>query len=106
MAYRDDDLALFAADGAPPLPTSSAEGWVEHEGARIRYHACGRGSPVILLHGGLGHGGNWGHQVPDLLALGHEAIVVDSRGHGRSTRDGRPLTCERISAQSVAVRLP
>ena len=34
---------------------------------------------MILLHGGLGHGGNWGHQVPALVAAGYQAIVIDSR---------------------------
>ena len=31
------------------------------------------GAPVILLHGGLGHGGNWGYQVPALVGA---AIVL------------------------------
>ena len=34
--------------------------YVEHEGARIWYATYGSGSPVVLLHGGLGHSGNWG----------------------------------------------
>jgi pimeloyl-ACP methyl ester carboxylesterase len=45
---------------------------------------------VILLHGGLGHSGNWGYQVPALMDAGYRAVLTDSRGHGRSTRDARP----------------
>ncbi len=81
----------FAADGAPPLPVPSDEGYAEHEGARIWYAAYGSGPPVILLHGGLGHSGNWGYQVPALVGSGHRAVLIDSRGHGRSTRDARPV---------------
>jgi len=36
---------------------------------------------VILLHGGLGHSGNWGYQVPALVGSGYRAVVIDSRGH-------------------------
>lgn len=59
MAMYDDDLSQFAAVGVG-LPEGGEEGYVEREGARIRYAAYGVGKPVILLHGGLGHSGNWG----------------------------------------------
>src|SRR5919198_112194 len=86
----DDDLRRFEAEGAAPLPTTDEQGYVEHDGARIWYAAYGSGSPVILLHGGLGHSGNWGYQVPALASRGYRAVLIDSRGHGRSTRDARP----------------
>jgi pimeloyl-ACP methyl ester carboxylesterase len=53
---------------------------------------------VILLHGGLGHSGNWGYQLPALLAGGYRAVLIDSRGHGRSTRDGRPFSYELMAS--------
>lgn len=62
----DDSLERFEAHGAPPLPASNESGWVEHEGAQIWYASHGSGEAVILLHGGLGHSGNWGYQVPAL----------------------------------------
>jgi len=64
MDVFDDDLIKFEADGAALLAVANDQGYVEHEGARIRYATYGSGSPVILLHGGLGHSGNWGYQVP------------------------------------------
>jgi len=76
---------------------------VAHIGARIWYAICGRGSPVILLHGGLGHSGNWGNQVPALIESGHRAVLIDTRGHGRSTRDPRPFTYELMASDVVAV---
>ena len=60
METYDDDLSQFEAEGAAPLPDTNNQGYVEHDGARIWYAAYGSGSPVILLHGGLGHSGNWG----------------------------------------------
>jgi hypothetical protein len=53
----DDDLSKFEADGAAPLPVANDRGYVERDGARIWYATYGSGSPVILLHGGLGHSG-------------------------------------------------
>jgi len=103
MDVYDDDLKQFEADGASPLPATSDQGYVEHEGARIFYAAYGSGSPVILLHGGLGHSGNWGYQLPALLNSGYRAILIDSRGHGRSTRDSRPYTYELMASDILAV---
>lgn len=99
----DDDLSRFEADGAAPLPVTDDQGYVEHDGARIWYATFGSGKPVILLHGGLGHSGNWGYQVPALVSGGYRTIVIDSRGHGRSTRDARPYTYELMVSDVLAV---
>jgi len=103
MATHDDDLARFEADGAAQLPVTREQGVVARDGARIWYAAYGAGSPVILLHGGLGHSGNWGYQVPAVVASGYRAVVIDSRGHGRSTRDARPYTYELMAGDVAAV---
>ena len=103
MEPYDDELRQFAAHGAAPLPPASREGHVEHDGARIWYATYGAGTPVILLHGGLGHSGNWGYQVPALIGAGHRAVVIDSRGHGRSTRDARAYSYELMASDVLAV---
>jgi len=103
MEVFDDDLRKFEANGAPPLPAADEQGYVEHEGVRIWYAGYGSGSPVILLHGGNGHSGNWGYQVPALVENGYRTVVIDSRGHGRSTRDGRPFTYELMASDVLAV---
>jgi pimeloyl-ACP methyl ester carboxylesterase len=103
MESYDDDLKNFEAHGAAPLPVASDQGYIEHGGARIWYETYGSGSPVILLHGGLGHSGNWGYQVPELVSSGHRAVLIDSRGHGRSTRDLRPFTYELMASDVLAV---
>ena len=102
MIY-DDDLVKFEADGAAPLPTTKEQGYIEHNGARIWYATFGSGEAVILLHGGLGNSGNWGYQVPALVKHGYKAVVIDSRGHGRSTRDERPYSYEMMAGDVLAV---
>jgi pimeloyl-ACP methyl ester carboxylesterase len=53
--------------------------------------------PVILLHGGFVSSDEWGFEVP-LLSKKHKVIVVDSRGHGRSTLGSLPLTYNLMSS--------
>jgi pimeloyl-ACP methyl ester carboxylesterase len=103
MKVCDDDLRRFEAGGAASLPTAQEQGYVEHDGARIWYATYGSGSPIVLLHGGLGHSGNWGYQVPALVGMGCRAVLIDSRGHGRSTRDARPYTYELMASDVLAV---
>ena len=103
METYDDDLSKFEAEGAEPLPVTNEQGTIENEGARIWYATYGSGRPVILLHGGMGNSGNWGYQVPALVKNGYRAVVIDSRGHGRSTRDERPYSYDQMAADVVAV---
>ncbi|MGN6359848.1 MAG: alpha/beta fold hydrolase [Thermomicrobiales bacterium] len=103
LEIHDDDLSTFAAEGAPALPAATAEGYVEHGGAHIWYATYGQGAPVLMLHGGLGHSNNWGYQVPALVAAGYRPILIDTRGHGRSTRDDRPFRYELLAADVLAV---
>jgi pimeloyl-ACP methyl ester carboxylesterase len=96
-------MEAYEASGATPLPVTADLGSIENDEARIWYSAYGVGAPVILLHGGLGHSGNWGYQVPALIENGYRAIVIDSRGHGRSTRGGQPYSYELIESDVLAV---
>jgi len=102
MPFTDDDLTHLEAHGVPPLPDGES-GTVDNEGARIWYARYGSGPAVILLHGGLGNAGNFGYQVPALVAAGYSVTVVDSRGQGRSTRDDRPYSYELMASDTRAV---
>jgi pimeloyl-ACP methyl ester carboxylesterase len=86
-----------------PLPHAAASGYVAHDGARIYYSTYGKGVPVILLHGGLANQRYWGDQVPALTGAHYRVILIDSRGHGRSSRDARPFTYELMASDVVAV---
>ena len=77
----------------PPLPAAEDSGLAPVNDIKMYYaifNKTGR-HPVILLHGGFGSSNDWGFEVP-LLAKTHEVIVVDSRGHGRSSMSAQPLT--------------
>ncbi len=102
MELHDDDLIQFEAEGAA-LPETNVKGYVENDGAQIWYAVYGSGAPVILLHGGLGHSGNWAKQVPALTENGYQAVVIDSRGHGHSTRDAKPYSYELMASDVLAV---
>lgn len=103
MERQDDDLSQFEVNGPTPLPAADNQGYIKHDGAQIWYTSYGSGPAVILLHGGLGHAGNWGYQVPALVDNGYRAILIDSRGHGHSTRDSRPFTYELMASDVLAV---
>lgn len=102
MSFTDDELKTFEASGAE-LPPGGASAYVDNDGAHIWHASFGAGEPVILLHGGMGHSGNWGHQVQPLVDAGHQVVVVDSRGHGRSSRDERPYSYELMASDVFAV---
>lgn len=103
QTQTDDELKHFALHGALPLPEADQQGFVDNDGARIAWSSYGAGQPVVLLHGGLGHSGNWGYQVPALVEAGYRAILIDSRGHGRSTRDAQPYSYELMASDVLAV---
>jgi pimeloyl-ACP methyl ester carboxylesterase len=91
-----------------PIPTDRS-GEVEANGIRIHYAIYGQGSPVLFLHGGLANVNYWGNQVPAIAAK-HTVILMDSRGHGRSTRDARPygydLMADDVVALMDALKIP
>jgi pimeloyl-ACP methyl ester carboxylesterase len=74
----------------PTLPQPVQSGLAPVNGIKIWYATFGAGEPVILLHGGLANANYWGLQVR-ALAPHYRVIVMDSRGHGRSSRDTRPF---------------
>ncbi len=86
----------------PTLPKATRSGHVPVDGVKIWYGESGRGEPVILLHGGLGNSSYWGNQVP-ALAKRYRVVVIDSRGHGRSTHSEQPYSYELMAADVVAV---
>lgn len=103
MALVDDQLEHFEAVGVPSLPEGGMTTLVQSNGALVFCESWGEGPVVVLLHGGLGHSGNWGFQVPVLLEAGYRVIAIDTRGHGRSTMDESPLTYHLLARDVIAV---
>jgi pimeloyl-ACP methyl ester carboxylesterase len=112
-------VALFAASAsaqAPPrwmtlpptpaLPTPQKSGRAPVNGVSIFYATFGGtvegGEPVLLLHGGLANSDYWGNQIP-VLAEHHRVLVMDSRGHGRSTRNAEPFGYALMASDVVGL---
>ncbi len=55
------------------------------DGIQIYYETYGQGTPLLLLHGGLGSIANFEKCIPE-LAKHYLIIVPDSPGHGRSSQ--------------------
>lgn len=86
----------------PALPTPEASGIAPVNGIRLWYAEFGHGEPVILVHGGLANSDYWGLQVP-VLAAHYHVIVLDSRGHGRSTRNDTPLRYQLMASDVLGL---
>jgi len=57
---------------------------------------------VILLHDGPANANYWGELVP-ALAPRYRVIVMDSRGHGRSSRDAQPYGYDLMASDVLAL---
>jgi pimeloyl-ACP methyl ester carboxylesterase len=86
----------------PALPKSEHSGIAAVNGIRLWYTVYGRGDPVILVHGGLANSDYWGLQIP-VLARHYRVIVLDSRGHGRSTRTAVPIDYDTMASDVLAL---
>ena len=90
----------------PRLPPGTVGRHLEIQGARIWYAEWGKKSsrpPVLLLHGGFGNSNYFGHLIPVLVAHGYRVIAMDSRGHGRSTRDDAPMSYHLMAGDVIGL---
>jgi pimeloyl-ACP methyl ester carboxylesterase len=90
----------------PTLPQAVESGLAPVNGIRIWYARFGKRvpgeAPVLLLHGGLANANYWGNQVR-ALAPHHQVIVMDSRGHGRTTRNTKPYGYDLMASDVLAL---
>ena len=86
----------------PSLPSAAQSGYTEINGVKIWYAVFGQGQPVLLLHGGLANSNYWGNLVP-ALSNDYQVVVMDSRGHGRSSRSSEPLGYDLMASDVLAL---
>jgi pimeloyl-ACP methyl ester carboxylesterase len=79
-----------------PVHVNDIEMWRAEFGPRD-------GKPVIMVHGGLANSNYFGNVIPFLVNEGFHVIVVDSRGHGRSTRSAQAYSYELMASDVVAM---
>lgn len=85
---RPDTTVIIAASGGARLYAAV-------------FHRSGP-APVLLLHGGLESSDVWADEV-SRLAPSHEVIVMDTRGHGRSTMGDERLSYALFARDAIAV---
>jgi pimeloyl-ACP methyl ester carboxylesterase len=92
------------ATAGPWGPTSAAApGRYTHvNGIALYYEIHGTGTPLVLLHGGLGAGSMFAPILP-ALAAGRQVIVVDLQGHGRTADIDRPLRVDSMADDVAAL---
>ncbi|HWA89909.1 MAG TPA: alpha/beta hydrolase [Rhizomicrobium sp.] len=106
-------LAMLAATGAhaqqwmrlpptPTLPKPDASGYAPVNGIRIWYAEFGHGEPLLFVHGGLGNSDYWGEQVRAFKSR-YRVIVMDSRGHGRTSRDAQPYGYDLMASDVIGL---
>ena len=86
----------------PTLPSAAQSGLAPVNGIKIWYASFGRGEPVLLIHGGLANSAYWGHQVR-ALQKHYRVVVMDSRGHGRSSRNEQPYGYDLMASDVLAL---
>jgi pimeloyl-ACP methyl ester carboxylesterase len=86
----------------PTLPKAAQSGLAPVNGIRIWYAVFGHGQPVVMLHGGLANSNYWGHQVR-ALQKHYQVIVMDSRGHGRSSRNTEAYGYDLMASDVVGL---
>lgn len=88
----------------PPMPAAVEAGTLPVNGIEMYRAVYGPegGTPVLLIHGGLGHADLWSAIVTDLMA-DHRVIVADTRGHGRSSNDGSAFTYDLLGQDYLAL---
>jgi pimeloyl-ACP methyl ester carboxylesterase len=77
--------------------------FVEREhGVRVQYDDYGQGLPLVFLHGYSCNAWIWTYQVP-LLAHRYRCIVIEARGHGRSSKPLSGYAIQDMAADDAAV---
>src|SRR6201987_6276728 len=64
---------------------------IEVNGVQIGYRRVGKGLPLLVLNGFAATSADWDPSFIDGLASSNELILVDHRGIGSSTDDGKPF---------------
>ena len=77
-------LINFQVFGQSKVEYGSNNGqYLEIDNTKIYYEQYGEGSPILLLHGGMGSISNFNTLIPD-LSKHFKLIAIDSPSHGRS----------------------
>jgi pimeloyl-ACP methyl ester carboxylesterase len=67
------------------------------DGGRIAYRRVGSGRPLLVLSGFAATSADWDPSFIDRLASSNELVLLDHRGIGSSTDDGKPFDIAQLA---------
>jgi pimeloyl-ACP methyl ester carboxylesterase len=76
---------------------------LEVDGTQIAYRRIGNGRPLLVLNGFAATSGDWDPLFIHGLASSNELILLDNRGIGSSTDDGKPFDIARLADDAAHV---
>jgi pimeloyl-ACP methyl ester carboxylesterase len=76
---------------------------LEVDGTQIAYRRIGNGRPLLVLNGFAATSGDWDPLFIHALASSNELILLDNRGIGSSTDDGKPFDIIRLAGDAARV---
>jgi len=73
------------------------------DGAQIAYRRIGNGRSLVVLNGFAATSADWDPSFINRLSSSNELILIDNRGIGRSTDDGRSFDIARLADDVLRV---
>jgi pimeloyl-ACP methyl ester carboxylesterase len=95
--FASSSMAVPVGSQAPPPGR-----YAQVRGIRMYYEVRGKGSALVLLHGGAGNGGQFSQQVPAFQSR-FRVIVPDLCAQGRTTDRAAPLTYHDMAEDVIAL---
>jgi pimeloyl-ACP methyl ester carboxylesterase len=76
---------------------------IQVDGVQIGYRRIGNGPPLLVLNGFAATRADWDPSFIDRLASSSELILLDHRGIGSSTDDGKPFDIAQLADDAAHV---
>jgi len=76
---------------------------LEVDGTQIAYRRIGNGRPLLVLNGFAATSSDWDPSFIHGLASSNELILLDNRGIGSSTDDGKPFDIAQLAHDAAHV---
>ena len=73
------------------------------DGVKLACRRIGNGRPLVALNGFAATSSDWDPSFIDVLASSNELILVDNRGIGCSTDNGRPFDIDQLADDTARV---
>jgi pimeloyl-ACP methyl ester carboxylesterase len=76
---------------------------IQVDGAKIAYRRIGNGQPLLVLNGFAATSADWDPSFMNRLASVNEIVLLDNRGIGDSTDNGKPFDIAQLADDAARV---